>query len=254
MTNSAMIDAAITHLSTGETKVAQFARIVQKQAHADVRNRIVQTNASLQTLRREAKATADLRVADQALNGINDNTDTRVERLHKPEYLFTFLQKIANQIMWSARAYKKAQEQEQLDALDNGIDFSQAVADDSGFDHTPVDLIAKQVDDAMRDLKFAQACLLDSRRMGYFASNVNDLRYHVVNVLCEETGEYEQRHTADSFDQALEVMENMLDANNERKEADLHKSDNDISFDDEDDGEEEVKEGPEFTAQVSDAA
>jgi hypothetical protein len=90
--------------------------------------------------------------------------------------------------------------------------------------------------------------------MGYFASNVNDLRYHVVNVLNEETGEYEQQHTADSFDQALEVMENMLDANNERKEADLHKSDNDISFDDEDDGEEEVKEGPEFTAQISDAA
>ena len=50
------------------------------------------------------------------------------------------------------------------------------------------------------------------------------------------------------------MMENMLDANNERKEAELHERDNDISFDDEDDGEEEVKEGPEFTAQISDAA
>ena len=199
--------------------------------HSDVCNRVLAAVRHLQSERKAAKASNLARINDPELNGVDDGTSAeRVEKVLAPEYMFTFIQKVANQVMWDARAFKTAQERSEMEALDNGIDFSQDIGEDAGIEYGNIDKLVEQVDEAMRRLHKLHALLRDTRRMGYL-DNVNELHYHSQSV--EEDGVYVQKFVADTFPEALVALKDASDAMNERREAEVAEADNAVDFDEE---------------------
>lgn len=229
MTNL-LIDTAVTDLMTGEGKHAAHARFIQEVRKDHVCNRIIDTARLLQIARTEAKAATQNRIDDPELNGIDDGTgDMVAEKFIKPEQLFSLIQEVANKICWNVRAYKIAQEKEMREAMDNGIDFSQDVADDNGVDVAEITRLEEQVDEAMSLLNRVHGLLQSSSRMGYY-KYVNDFAYYSKTVLDEETGDYSQKYVAHNWDAALESMTEHSADNYERRQSESVKADNDLDF------------------------
>ena len=224
-----IIDAAVSKLAEGSGKAAAYATIVQGQDHTNVCNRMLAAVRNLQNDRKQAKASNLARVNDPELNGVDDGTsEERAQKVLAPEYMFTFVQRVANQIMWDCRAIKIAQERSEMEALDNGIDFSQEMSDDAGVEYGNIDKLTEQVDEAMRHLNFLHMLLQDNKRLGYL-DNINPLFSHAVSV--EEDGQYVQKFIAESFPEALVALQDSMDAMNERRDEEAAEADNAIDFD-----------------------
>lgn len=234
MTNL-LIDTAVTDLMTGEGKYAAHARFIQEVRKDHVCNRIIDAARHLQTARAEAKRATQNRIDDPELNGIDDGTgDMVADKIIKPEKLFGVIQAIANKICWNVRAYKIAQEKEMREAMDNGIDFSQDVAEDNGVDVAEINKLVEQVDEAMALLNRVHGLLQASHRMGYY-KYIKDFKYYSLTIKDEETQEYSEKYVAHNWDEALESMTEHSADNFERRKADAVKADNDLDFSNEED-------------------
>ena len=224
-----IIDAAVSKLADGSGKAATYAKVVQGQDHTDVCNRMLSAVRNLQNDRKAAKASNLARVNDPLLNGVDDGTsEERAQKVLAPEYMFTFIQRVANQIMWDCRAIKVAQERSEMERLDNGIDFSQDMCEESGVEYGGMEKLTEQVDEAMRRLNFLHNLLQDNKRLGYL-DDINPLFYHAVSV--EEDGQYVQKFVAESFVEALVALQDSMDAMNERRDGEAAEADNAINFD-----------------------
>lgn len=225
---AAIIDAAITKLSEGSNKASRYAILVQKAPDDHVCHRMLSVVRMLQQDRRQANAANGNRQADPDLNGVDDHTSLQTaETVLKPEYMFTFIQKVANQVMREGRAIKRQQEESEMEARDNGIDFSQDTCEDAGVVYGDVDHVIKQIDEAMRQLHLLHNALRDTKRLGYL-TNINPLHYHSVTM--GKDGVYEEQFVADTFDEALVALADFAQVMQEQSEARDVKDDSAIDF------------------------
>jgi len=230
---ASIIDAAVTKLSEGSNKASRYASLVQKAQDDHVCHRMLTVVRMLKQERREANAANANRQADPDLNGVDDHTSLQTaETVLKPEYMFTFIQKVANQVMREGRAIKRQQEESEMEARDNGIDFSQDTCEDAGVEYGNVDHVIKQIDEAMRQLHLVHNALRDTKRLGYLTS-INSLHYHSVMVAVElEDGQtvYEEQFVADTFDEALVALADYAQTMQEQSEARGAEDDSAIDF------------------------
>ena len=108
------LDKALTDMSEGNNRNAVIAGLVQSQNHAQPANRIALEFIDLQNLRKTNRVTA-----------IKGGTEIPVMEV-KPEHILSFVQQLMNKCCWNGR--KVANTNKNADFA-NGIDFSQAVAD-----------------------------------------------------------------------------------------------------------------------------
>tara|TARA_E500000331_G_scaffold308714_1_gene314344 strand:- start:349 stop:1047 length:699 start_codon:yes stop_codon:yes gene_type:complete len=225
---ASIIDAAVTKLSEGSNKASRYASLVQKAQDDHVCHRMLTVVRMLKQERREANAANANRQADPDLNGVDDHTSLQTaETVLKPEYMFTFIQKVANQVMREGRAIKRQQEESEMEARDNGIDFSQDTCEDAGVEYGDVKHVIKQIDEAMRQLHLVYNALRDTKRLGYLTS-INSLHYH--SVMTGEDGVYEEKFVADTFDEALVALADYAQAMQEQSEARGAEDDGAIDF------------------------
>lgn len=108
------LDKALTDMSEGSNRNAVIAGLVQSQNHAEPANRIALEFLDLQKQR-----------TTNRIDAIKAGTEVPVMEV-KPEHMLSFVQQLMNKCCWNGRRIANTNKNEDFA---NGIDFSQAVAD-----------------------------------------------------------------------------------------------------------------------------
>lgn len=204
-----LVDAALTAMA-GKTNVfATIATMVQQRPEEHFANQI---GGVCLELMNERKRLREMDVAD--------NTTLVRDMKLKPESILGFTQSLMNQTCWAARRYKIALEQaaaeEALRGI-TGIDFSQDVADDMGID--PIDTAELEL--ALTEDYFALAGLYSkiSTHMSYL-NHIDDF-YLFADKRQEDGKQWRIEDFAETFDEALDLMEKVRVRMDEQKDVEL---------------------------------
>ena len=193
------IDSTITAMSEKSNKFALIARTIQSQDHASAANRIALAYIQLDTDRRAAKR-------------------ANLEPAVKPEQMFSFLQALMNQCCWAARRVLFAQNVADSALQASGIDFSEAIADDAGVSGTKSEDINTLIEEDFFVLNNVQSWL--AGRMNYL-TEIDDLAVFADREV-NDNNEWVLKHSALSFDEALPIMDMMLDDMREQEAVVVH--------------------------------
>lgn len=202
------VDAAITNASNGKSSFAKATALVEKENQPHFANRIGSAWAKLVTERNQ------LRIVDKEDNG------TRAKDIPiKPEMFLSLCQYLMNQACWQARRYLRAQQenadQETLRGV-TGIDFSQDVAEDQGFQPMSTEEITASLDDDFQAMLRLHSFM--ASKMNYL-SEIDDLYLYAER---EQEGEnWRITGSAMTFDEALPLMDEVLAKMNERQDKEL---------------------------------
>jgi hypothetical protein len=194
METQSFIDSTITAMSEKSNKFALIARTIQAQDHAEVANRIALAYIRLNNDRKDAKRA---------------NTEPPV----KPEQLFSFVQALMNQCCWAARRVAFAQLEQEAEDQANGVDFSEAIADEAGVSGIRTEDLGKLIDDDFFVLGNVQSWL--AGRMNYL-TEIEQL-YLFADHKMDDTEQWVLEDSADSFEQALALMDTLLAAMQEEE-------------------------------------
>jgi len=218
-----MIDGVLTGMSAGKTSNATLAVLVQKQEHADVRNRICKAYVELVAERRR------LQMQDKA-----DGTATAKAMAVKPEQLLSMLQFTMNQLCWTARrvitTYYREQSEVEAGISAENMDFSAEVCEEAGIEPLDTDALTAQVEDDYASLSAVQNWLTAKGRIDYL-EDVTPLALFNSSEKDEELGIWVVTEEAFDFDGALEVMEKLLVMMPEKEQAKLVESADNTDFD-----------------------
>ena len=214
MTTQSFIDAVLTNMSSSKTQFGKIAALVQKKPHSSACNRIAMAYVQLQNDRAQARTAGNV----IAMAGIDsgERADAGLARnpvIIKPELLFNFLQNVQNSICWSARRLMRQQETVEAGEQANGLDFSQDLAEQLGVEGTPTDKLGEIVANDLFVLGNLQSWLLT--KMNYL-TEVEELRMFADFRPPEEglevgTGNWELRHEAATWEEALSIMDVLVD-------------------------------------------
>lgn len=202
------IDAAISSNSSKKSTYGKVTGLIEERNEPHFANRIGGAWASLVSSR------SNLRILDLEDNG------TRVKDMPvKPEMFLSLCQYLLNQACWAARRYVRAQQenadQEKIRGI-TGIDFSQDVAEDLGIE--PMD--TTQIEEAL-DTDFMAMLRLHSvfsTKMDYL-QDIEDLHLYADR---EQEGEvWRVVAVADTFQDAMAIMDEVLAKMNERQDKEL---------------------------------
>jgi len=187
------VDAAITNTCQGKSSYAKGAALVEARNELHFANRIGGAWAALSN---ERKA---LQAVDMEDNG------TRAKNMPiKPESFLSLCQYLMNQSCWAARRYIKAQDenakQEAVNGI-TGIDFSQDIAADLGFEPMNIEGIKEALDSDYRTMLKLHSVL--AKHMNYLPM-IDDLYLYAEK---EQEGEnWRITATAMDFEEALPIM------------------------------------------------
>lgn len=222
-----MIDGQLTIISEGSSSNATLARLVQSQAHADVRNRICQTYNYLVAERRR------LQLVDKADN--NTGSESLAKQMPvKPEMLLSLIQFTMNQICWATRRLittlvREQQEFESGESAEN-MDWSADGCEEAGVEPMNFDAMHAQVEDDYSSLNAVQNWLTAPKRIDYL-DDVESLRLFANSEKNDETGYWEIVSDAYTFVDALDLMNELVVALPEKEIGKNAESANDTDFD-----------------------
>lgn len=189
--STSFIDSAITHISGSSSRHAGLASLVQQQDHDDPANRIALTAVALGYRRDEAKK------SNNEYEG------------YKPEQLLSFVQQVMNRVVWQSRKMSILQTEEDEKDVVNGIDFSQDLADEYNIDRIETQHIKPTVDDDYATMTAVQSWL--AARFNYLDS-IDPLYYFHDLARDEATGDWYVRNTADNYDEAQMICDDIVAA------------------------------------------
>lgn len=202
------VNAAITSNSSKKSSYGKVTGLIEARNEPHFANRIGGAWAALITER------SSLRILDLEDNG------SRVKDMPvKPEMFLSLCQFLMNQSCWAARRYLRAQQenadQEAIRGI-TGIDFSQDVAADLGVEPMDTDAIKETLDnDYMAMLRLHNIL---STKMNYL-QDIEDLHLYAER---EQEGEvWRITGTADNFEDAMVLMDEVLVKMNERQDKEL---------------------------------
>lgn len=207
-TKTSFIDAAITEISGGTSRFAPLAALIQQQDHEEAANRIALTYIFLQYRRTEDKK------AGIEYSGI------------KPETLLSFVQNLMNKVCWQSRKMALSQTEEDEKDIVNGIDFTQDLADELNIDRFEAEHIKPLVDDDYAILTGVQSFL--AAKMNYL-DNIVPL-YYYQDLARDDNGEWYVRATADAYDDAMDIIEDVIARLDEQSAADEYQKVANMSF------------------------
>ena len=207
-TRTSFIDAAITEISAGQSRFAPLAALIQQQDHESPANRMAMTHVFLNYRRQEDKK------AGLEYGGI------------KPESLLSFTQTLMNKVCWQSRKMSMSQtEQDEKDII-NGIDFTQDLADELNIDRFEAEHIKPLVDDDYATLMAVNSWL--GMKMNYL-DNIEPLYYYQDRVRLDD-GTWEVASNADSYDEAMLVIDSVIERLNEQSAESEYKQAANMSF------------------------
>jgi hypothetical protein len=202
------INAAITSNSSKKSSYGKVTGLIEERNEPHFANRIGGAWAALVSDR------SQLRILDLEDNG------TRVKDMPvKPEMFLSLCQFLLNQACWAARRYIRAtQENADQEAIRGitGVDFSQDVAADLGVEPMDITEIVEALDsDFMAMLRLHS---IFSTKMDYL-QDIEDLHLYADR---EQEGEvWRIVATADAFEDAQVIMDEVLVKMNERQDKEL---------------------------------
>lgn len=195
---TSFIDAAITEISGGTSRFAPLAATIQQQDHEQPANRIALTYIFLQYRRSEDKK------AGLEYSGI------------KPETLLSFVQNLMNKVCWQSRKMAMSQTEEDEKDIVNGIDFTQDLADELNLDRFEAEHIKPLVDDDYATLSGVHSFL--AAKMNYL-QHIDPL-YYYQDLARDDNGEWYVKATADNYDEAMDIIEDVIARLDEQSAAD----------------------------------
>lgn len=207
-TRTSFIDAAITEISGGSSRFAPLAALIQQQDNECPAKRIAYTHIFLDCRRTEDKK-AGLEYA-----GI------------KPETLLSFTQNLMNKVCWMSRKMAISQTEEDRKDIVNGIDFTQDLADEFNLDRFEAEHIKPLVDDDYATIMAVNSWL--AKEMNY----LNDIQplYYYQDLARDDSGEWYVNATADNYDEAMSIIENVIARLDEQTAADRYQQVANMSF------------------------
>ena len=205
---TSFIDAAITEISGGSSRFAPLAALIQQQDNECPAKRIAYTHIFLDCRRTEDKK-AGLEYA-----GI------------KPETLLSFTQNLMNKVCWMSRKMAISQTEEDRKDIVNGIDFTQDLADEFNLDRFEAEHIKPLVDDDYATIMAVNSWL--AKEMNY----LNDIQplYYYQDLARDDSGEWYVNATADNYDEAMSIIENVIARLDEQTAADRYQQVANMSF------------------------
>lgn len=211
---SSFIDSVVTDMATARRTSrrnadgelvsnddrAAIAKLVQKQDHPNVLNRIAMTMVTLQ---------ADRRMASRAYRKVQ----------LKPERMLSFVQDISNQCCWAARRLLIAQQNHEAEQQASGVDFSADVAEQVGVESVSTDRIAEVIESDAFSLGNLHSWL--AGKMNYLGEIEDFHLYADRGPVDSATNEnaWATLRFADTFNEAQGIMAQILDELSESQEA-----------------------------------
>jgi hypothetical protein len=208
VTTPSFMDIAITNACNGKSSFAKATALVEAENAPHFANRIGGAWAKLVTSRNQ------LRILDKEDNG------TRAKDIPiKPEMFLSICQYLLNQACWAARRYLRAQQenadQEKVNGV-TGIDFSQDVAQEDCIEPMSTQEIEESL--ATDFLAMLRLHSFMASKMNYLPE-IEDLYLYAER---EQEGEvWKITGSAMAFDEALDLMDEVLAKMNERQDAEL---------------------------------
>jgi len=202
------VNAAITANSVKKSSFGKATALIEARNEEHFTNRIGGAWAALIAHRN------NLRVQDET-----ENTTLVRDMPIKPEMFLSLCQYLLNQACWGARRYIRADEQTQIEEAVRGvtgIDFSEDIADEVGIEPMDITLLEETLaEDYICMLRLHSYM---SGKMNYL-QNIEDL-YLYANR--EQEGEiWRITDTANTFDEAREIMDEVIVKMREREEKQL---------------------------------
>ena len=211
------VNAAITSNASKKSTYGKVTGLVEARDEEHFANRIGGAWASL------VSARSQMRIMDLEDNG------SRVKDMPiKPEMFLSLCQFLMNQSCWAARRYIRAQqenaEQEAIRGI-TGIDFSQDVAEDLGVEVMDITGIVDVLDSDFTAMLRLHSIL--STKMDYL-QDIEDLHLYCER---EQEGEvWRVTATADTFQDAQVIMDEVLTKMNEREDKKLSETMSTMDF------------------------
>lgn len=220
------IDGALTTISEKATVFGSAAQLVQRQDYDHPCSRML---ATYRDLVRELK---DKTQSDE-INGTSLVANMAV----KPGVILGLCQRVMNQACWNARRYKAISEQVELDEeFISQADWSEDTAVEVGIE--PMD--TAHIGEAIES-DFRQLCKLHSVIAGTMPNLQNVEDFHLYADSQNEDEQWRIVRSADTFDDALALMADIVSELAERQEAALSEL---VETQDWDDNEEQTSDAP----------
>ena len=127
----------------------------------------------------------------------------------KPETLFTFLPELMTKVCWNARRQIISQKMAEENDLENGQDYSQATAKETGV-YVSTNRIPEIVNDDYQTLQTVYGILLDE--MDYFVEMVDNALPLYIEKEPDTDGNWQVVYSTGNWDDALERMNEKADA------------------------------------------
>jgi hypothetical protein len=202
------VDGAITANSVKKSAFGKATALVELRNEEHFANRIGGAWATLIAERNQ------LRIMDQETN----STFVR-DMPVKPEMFLSLCQFLMNQACWAARRYIRAEEQTKIEEKVRGvtgIDFSQGVAEDIGIEPMDVTELEETLNTDFTAMLHLQSYLATT--MNYL-SDIEDLHMYADR---EQEGEvWRVTATADTFEDARDIMDEVVVKMREREQGKL---------------------------------
>lgn len=203
MTTYSYIDPAITAISERSGQMATIADICQQQVGAaSPANAIAMAHTVIKHRQLEWHKQQPAGVK------LSDYPDV------KPETCLLFVQQLMNRICWLSRSVYVAQSEEDEKDVANGIDFSADKLEELDLEPVDTDHIKELVDDDFSTLTAVNSFLC--KKMSYL-DTLPVLEYYKHDAFNESTQEWETKAVAVNYDEAMAVIQDIIDA---RKEED----------------------------------
>lgn len=203
MTTYSYIDAAITAISERNGQMATIANICQKQVGAaSPAHTIAMAYVTIKH--------RQLEWHKQQPAGVKLSDYPEV----KPETCLLFVQQLQNRICWLSRSIYVAQSEEDEKDVANGIDFSADKLEELDLEPVDTDHIKDLVDDDFATLTAVNSYLC--KKMSYL-DTLPVLEYYKHDAFNESTQEWETKAVAVNYDEAMAIIQDIIDA---RKEED----------------------------------
>jgi hypothetical protein len=208
------LDTVITEMSTpsrrsrrnaaGElvmsTDRAGIAKMIQKQSHPNVLNRIAMTYVAL---------SAERRMASRAYKSVQ----------LKPERMLSFVQDLSNAVCWAARRLMLAQAAHEAEAQAAGVDFSADIAEQVGVEGVSTARISDVVDADAFALGNVYSWL--AGKMNYL-QEIEDFHMYADRGPVDPAdpdSPWTVQTFSDTFNGAMAIMGSVLDQLSEEQEA-----------------------------------